>query len=803
MTGANGGQHAPHLPVDRDQLGAFVNAMFRHADEGTFASARTFLELEEGPPVEIRAFKLNCDPTALTKAMISCGQRAADHEKPCVFAPPVATFSSPKKAREIDLACGLALSVELDRDPERSRKRLEFLIGPATAVVASGGEWTNPETGEVQPKLHVHWRLAEPTRDPEAHARLKQARIIATGLVGGDCTNVPAVHPIRWPGSWHRKGEPKLCRIVDLKPEAEIDLHSALAALLDVQPEFRGTGDGQRAGDPGEDRETAELVRRVTTGEEYHAALRDLAWRYLKARMQAAQVVITLRGFMDASTGPHDDRWQKRRDQIPMLVRTAEEKIGAPAGDGQPAASEYGAAVARLAALRPAEYDKVRKAEAERLGVRVGTLDHDVAAARPAPEVEGEESGKGKALDLREPEPWPEPVDGAALIAGLVNQIQRFVVLSDHAALAAALWVLHAHGHDAAFHSPRLTLTSPTMRCGKSSLLRTIGRLIPRPLPTANITPSAMFRVIEAAKPCLLIDEADSFAQDDEVLRGVINSSHCCLDAFVVRTVAVGEDFEARRFSTWAPMAIASIGRVAATIADRSIIIRMERKPPGMTVARMRVDRDDGFGELASKAARWIADHFGALRQVDPEMPAALNDRQQDNWRGPIAIADRAGGQWPQKARAAALALSSVDEDADTIGVQLLASVRLVFGAAEQIEQISTENLLRHLHAMPEAPWGEYGRQRKPITPRQLASLLRPFGIAPGTIRESETSTPKGYRRDQFEEPWARYLAQSATTPQASKSASFGDFSSATTDSDVADRNEQKASQRRLWRCGG
>ena len=41
-------------------------------------------------------------------------------------------------------------------------------------------------------------------------------------------------------------------------------------------------------------------------------------------------------------------------------------------------------------------------------------------------------------------------------------------------------------------------LTSPTMRCGKSTLLRTIGRLVPRPLPTANITPAAMFRVIEA-----------------------------------------------------------------------------------------------------------------------------------------------------------------------------------------------------------------------------------------------------------------------------------------------------------------
>jgi hypothetical protein len=629
-------------------------------------------------------------------------------------------------------------------------------------------------------RFHAYWLVADFPME-----RFEPAQKAIAARFGGD----PAVHDpprvMRAPGFPHRKAAPFLTKIVQVNERLPYTAAEIVAEFPPVRPKANANG---AAGDH-EATETAELVRRVLSGEQYHDAIRDLAWRFFAKGMPASEIVTTLRGLLEAAVpeANRDDRWRGRYAEIPRTVETAVKKQKPEAEAGE----TFEQAVERLAKLKPADYDRVRKAEADKLGVRVGTLDRDVEAARPVP-AEGEESGKGKALDLPEPELWPEPVDGAALIADLVKQIRKFVILSEHAALGAALWALHAHAHGAAFHSPRLTLTSPTMRCGKSTLLRTVGRLIPRPLATANITPAAMFRVIEAAKPCLLIDEADSFAQDDEVLRGVINSSHCCLDAFVVRTVAVGDDYEARRFSTWAPMAIASIGRVAATIADRSIIIRMERKPPGMTVARMRVDRDDGFGELASKAARWIADHFDALRQVDPEMPAALNDRQQDNWRGPIGIADLAAGDWPQKARAAALALSSVDEDADTIGVQLLASVRLVFGAAEQI---STENLLRQLHAMPEAPWGEYGRQRKPITPRQLASLLRPFGIASGTIRESETSTPKGYRRAPFIEPWARYLPQSATTPQTSKSAGFGDFSSATTDSDVADRNEQKTSQ--------
>ena len=172
-------------------------------------------------------------------------------------------------------------------------------------------------------------------------------------------------------------------------------------------------------------------------------------------------------------------------------------------------------------------------------------------------------------------------------------------------------------------------------------------------------------------------------------------------------------------------------------------------------------------------------------------MPAALNDRQADNWRPPLGIADLAGGDWPQKARAAALALSSVDEDAETIGVQLLADSQ--GWCSKHAELISTENLLKQLHAMSEAPWGEYGRQRKPITPRQLASLLRPFGIASGTVRESETSTPKGYRRAQFEEHGRDTSLNPPQRHNPANPPTFSDFPSATTESNVADGNRAKS----------
>ena len=295
------------------------------------------------------------------------------------------------------------------------------------------------------------------------------------------------------------------------------------------------------------------------------------------------------------------------------------------------------------------------------------------------------------------------------------------------------------------------------MRCGKSTLLRVLSRLVTRPLPAANITPSAMFRVIEAAKPTLLIDEADSFLHDNEELRGVVNSSHCRLDAYVIRNVAAGDDYQARAFSTWAPIAIASIGKVAATIADRSITLVMERKAKGQTVTRMRVDRDDGFGVLASKAARWAQDHLEALRQADPDAPATLNDRQADNWRPLLAIADAIGADWPKLAREAALALSAADEDADTIGVQLLASIKSVFDRIE-VTEIWTVELLQRLHRMSERPWGEYGRPPKPISAHQIANLLKPFAIKSEQIKKDGVNK-RGFRRDQFKKAWKRYVS--------------------------------------------
>ncbi len=189
--------------------------------------------------------------------------------------------------------------------------------------------------------------------------------------------------------------------------------------------------------------------------------------------------------------------------------------------------------------------------------------------------------------------------------------------------------------------APLAVITAPEMRCGKSQLLNLIGRLSHRPLVASNISPAAMFRVIEAHSPTLLIDEADTFFKENEELRGIVNSGHTRQAAYIIRTV--GDNHEPKQFSTWGAKAISGIGTLAETIRDRAIILEMRRKLPNESIERLRHAEGGVFECLASKLARFAQDAGVSIERALPTLPEALNDRAQDNWEPLLAIADYAG----------------------------------------------------------------------------------------------------------------------------------------------------------------
>ena len=229
------------LEADRAELARFVEATFRYADDGTDAVLRTFAEGSNEVLGTVRVPLNGAGLDPIIDHAAHQATRAANAARPAVFAPPVATFIG-NRARERDLGNGLVLTVEADHAPAVARRNLEFVLGRATVVVASGGCWTDPETGEVEDKLHLHWRCREPSRSGPEHAALKRARALACAFAGADATAVSPAHPLRWPGSWHRKNEPRLARIVDLRSEVEIDPAEAIQQLEPLIPLPRKSG---------------------------------------------------------------------------------------------------------------------------------------------------------------------------------------------------------------------------------------------------------------------------------------------------------------------------------------------------------------------------------------------------------------------------------------------------------------------------------------------------------------------------------------------------------------------------------
>src|SRR5207249_2979823 len=263
-----------------------------------------------------------------------------------------------------------------------------------------------------------------------------------------------------------------------------------------------------------------------------------------------------------------------------------------------------------------------------------------------------------------------------------------------------------------------------------------------KPLPAANITPAALFRTIEAHTPTLLIDELDTFLKDNEELRGVLNSGHRKATAVVIRLA--GDDHEPRTYSTWCPKIIAMIGNLPETLADRSIPITMRRKTPDEETQRIRFDRLMRECEpIRQKAARWSDDHIGVIRDSEPDVPEALNDRAQDLWRPLLAIAEVVGKNWTGKARNAALALSTGEAATDSsAGVLLLSDIQALF-ADRNTDRLSSDEIVAALAGMEDRPWPEW-KNGKPMTKNQLARLLGRYHVTPQTIRIGD-QTAKGY----------------------------------------------------------
>lgn len=339
----------------------------------------------------------------------------------------------------------------------------------------------------------------------------------------------------------------------------------------------------------------------------------------------------------------------------------------------------------------------------------------------------------------------------------------RFVAYPTEAdRVAHVLWIAHAHLMDAWESTPRIAFLSPEPASGKTRALEITQLLVPRPVEAVNVTPAYLFRKVADpdGAPTILFDEIDTVfgpkAKDNEEIRGLLNAGHR-RGAVAGRCVVRGKIVETEEIPAYCAVAMAGLGDLPDTILTRSVIVRMKRRAPAEPIEafRRRVHEPEGR-VICDSLAQWAARYAAEASDAWPPIPDGIEDRDADVWEPLLTVADLAGGDWPDRARVAAVALVAASKvGTPSLGIRLLRDIRELFG--EAIEAISTADLVDGLVAIEEAPWGDL--RGRPLDSRSLSRRLTQYQITPTTIRIGNR-TPKGYRREAFYDAWQRYCPE-------------------------------------------
>ena len=387
--------------------------------------------------------------------------------------------------------------------------------------------------------------------------------------------------------------------------------------------------------------------------------------------------------------------------------------------------------------------------------VRAGLVDAAFGASD-----RGVDDGNLQGLPVEWPEiePWPVAVDGAALLAELARLFRHYVSLPDGGVEAAALWALYTWAFEAFGVCPNLMVTAPERESGKTRVTELLSWMVRRPKILSDASAAAIIRGIARDKPTLLFDEAQHFLRrrPDDPIRGILLASFAERQANVER--CVGDDHDTRLFSTFAPKAMN--GRNLAAIDDmltsRSVVIPMTRA--GRRYPHLRADRDPVGEDIQRMCERWRDDHLSILPDAEPDM-GGLFGRIADVRRPLYAVADAAGGEWPELARGAALSLASQTKaiaPGVSLGVQLLRDCRLVFEEHGNPDYLPTPDLDRALFAMAERPWKTLS-DGNAMTVQRCGNLLSQYGIKTDKIRHGGIPT-NVYWRSSFEPEWKAWL---------------------------------------------
>ena len=374
----------------------------------------------------------------------------------------------------------------------------------------------------------------------------------------------------------------------------------------------------------------------------------------------------------------------------------------------------------------------------------------------------------GPAGTVTELHPLPDEVPGYVVLDQVAGFVARYVAFPDaHCLPVVTLWAAHTWAADAFYTTPRLVLDSAEPGSGKTRVLELLNLFCRDPEMVLSPTTAALFRMLAERPYSLLFDEVDAIfntknAGNYEDLRAMLNAGYK-RTATIPRCVGDAKAMKIQRFKVFAPVALAGIaGNLPATITTRAVTIHMRRRGPAETVEPFEEeDAEADAAPIRDALAAWTAlpGTVDAVR-VRPLLPAGVVDRAAEVWRPLVAVADAAGGDWPDLARDACRAfVLDRGPEAVSLGVRLLGDLRSVF-ARRDADRLPSTELVRELTAIEDGPWADlYG---KPLDARRLAKELSRYGIHPSTFRiPAAAGTVKGYQvagHSGLGDAWTRYL---------------------------------------------
>ena len=455
-------------------------------------------------------------------------------------------------------------------------------------------------------------------------------------------------------------------------------------------------------------------------------------------------------------------------DLLQIDVELARRQLNEAGGLGLFDKVEREAVLDEISRLPQDAYENTRKAVAKVLNWRAGALDDDRRRRRTKRAELGDDD---PATKISRVEPWPDPVtDLGGVLDDAVDQLKRFLIVPGPTYFdTIALWSAHTYllrneGFGVGF-TPLLAFQSPIKRCGKSTGLKCTHLMSYDARMVSSITPPSLFRVVDEYGSSLTVDEADNVFRDEKSdLLGIMNAGRDRMTARVMRAEAVGDGkFKVREFNTFAPIALTSIKQLPNTLQDRAITLPLKRATQSERPERLTLRTRGPLIDIGRRLTRWAVD----LKELpDPHMPAALFNRVEDKWFVLLQVAEAAGGEWPARCRAAALADLAREEANDADGgrnADLLADVWEIFHETGK-EKMHTEELCQKLVAMDESPWSVANRGH-PVDGYYLRKHLADFvpddaeKIAPRKWREGSVQA-RGYNERHLEDAFDRYLGR-------------------------------------------